>query len=81
LPGVLVIDADFTAAVRHADRQISHWIVNGNAVGQDLQPAADIYSSGSAKYTVGEVVGVDAARQIAWLRLSDGYYKVHGAGN
>ena len=80
LPGVLVIDADFTAAVRHADRQISHWIVTGNAVGQDLQPAPDIYSSGSAKYTVGEVIGVDAARQIAWLRLSDGYYKVH-SGN
>ena len=80
LPGVLVIDADFTAATRHADRQISHWIVTGNAVGQDLQPAADIYSNGSSKYTVGEVIGVDAARQIAWLRLSDGYYKVH-AGN
>lgn len=81
LPGVLVIDADFTAAARHAERQISHWIVSGNAVGQDLRPAPDIYSSDSAKYTVGEVVGVDQARNTAWLRLSDGFYKMHGAGN
>ena len=80
LPGVLVINAQYTPTGRHASTQVSQWIVSGNAAGQDLRPAPEIYSSGDSKYTLGDVVGVDPVRKTAWMRLSDGLYKVRGVG-
>lgn len=80
LPGVLVINAQYTPTGRHATTQVSQWVVSGNAAGQDLRPAPEIYSNGDTKYTLGDVIGVDPAKKTAWLRLSDGVYKVHGVG-
>jgi hypothetical protein len=81
LPGTLVIDAKFTPTGRHAVTQVSQWVVNGKAAGQELQPAPEIFSSGGTKYTLGDVIGVDTATKTVWLRLPDGYYKAHGAGD
>jgi hypothetical protein len=78
LPGVLVVTNSYTPPGRNATAQISNWLVNGNAVGQELQPAPELFSNGEHKYTLGGVFGVDAATKAVWLWLTDGYYKASG---
>ena len=56
-------------------------MVSGDAAGQPLRPILELYSSGDAKYTLGDVIGVDQASRTAWFRLADGIYKVRAPGN
>ena len=81
VPGVLAIDSVYVPATRGALPVKGRWMVSGDAAGQPLRPILELYSSGDAKYTLGDVIGVDQASRTAWFRLADGIYKVRAPGN
>jgi hypothetical protein len=83
LPGMLLVNTLLPVREQkaHCALQYAAWIASAKAAGRDLQPAAEVYSAGDTSYTLGDVVGIDSARKTIWLKLCDGFYKVHDAGN
>jgi hypothetical protein len=83
LPDTLVIHTLLPTREQraHCTLQSAAWIASGKEAGHDLQPALEAYSAGDIRYTLADVVGIDAGRKTIWLKLCDGFYKVRDAGN